>query len=1806
MVANPDAALTHSLNMTQNQIFTLYVTNRYFQDCQSSDTVGINVIGGEMTAYLYASDSLICENETTQLFAIAQNGTGNYSYRWEPETGLDDPYSDSPIFTPYEVSSSVQNFVYTCYISDSLTFVEKSLSIQVLDFMIADAGEDQTVVYNTSAELQAVMNGENHENFSFSWEPAELVLNPDNYQTTTLPLADTTAFVLTVSNINGGCLSQDTIVVSIKGADIFTSLSAADTSLCDNSQTQLFAEVNGGTGNFTYSWQPAELLDDPYSQSPTFIAPDIIDASESFRVYLTVSDEFSSVQDSISLFVFNTPNAEAFSNSYDVNYGETATLMASAGSGTDTTDYIFRWEPAEFIEEPNSAMTNTTALTQTKLFTVNIANKYYGECTSSDTVMIHVIGGDLFAMVSVSDDLICENENTQLSVIADGGTGNFTYLWTPDEGLDDPTSVNPIFTPLNISDIADTIQFVCTVSDSITFYQDSVSVVVLDYLDAEIGTDTIAINYGELANLEAILEDTDPNNFIFNWSPGELVQDSTAYSTQTTILTEEVTTFTLTVSNKLGGCISSDTVNVVIEGGELEAYLYASDTTICENETTQLFAEAINGIGNISYLWIPSEGLNSDTIANPIFTPNNVYNAIDSISFICYVNDGFSTAQDTITINIYDYLAADIHVDSTSINYGGIINLDAVIDGNTNPDNFIFRWMPSDLVTDSASYSTQSLPLVDNSTFILSIENIYGDCVSYDSLNITVNGEELYASVHTSDSIICENNNAQLFAEAFEGTGNYTYQWTPSEGLDAADIANPTFTPYEIFNIADTINFVCAISDGITTVHDSVMIVIYDHLVADAGNDYVTINYGEQGILQANVGDANTNNFIFNWSPGELVIDSTSYNTLTVPLGDSTTFVLSVNNRLGECISYDTINFIINGKPVSAFAYSNDTLICENQSAQLYVEANEGTGNYTYRWHPSEGLDSDTIYNPIFTYDSIIYDTAQIFNFYCEVSDGITTVNTNELSVVIYRSPDAVFANDSIISYCVGSEITFNVPENVACTSYLWTITDEDGTSIDIEDPTAMTLTHLFEEEGDYIVTLTATISDGVNGCESTHSVIIDIISAPDVLFYPENYFACAGEEFYFSAPENPEGTSYVWHVIDTAGVVLDSITNSEFAYSIYQIGEYTLSLTASFGEGENSCSDTYSIMVYVNETPDAVFSDTDTSICADYETIFYAPQNSEGTTYQWSVIGIDGEPLIIEDPNLDSLSFVFNDVGIHTVILTATLGNCSSTHSIDVDVLYTPDVFFSDDLGVCSNTPIDFYAPENLEGTSYNWTISLEDEVPIYTSDNDTLTYSFTNLVNYIVTLDASYGQDDTFCENEHSITVTVFRSPEASIELLNIVENDSIANGIPYGNVAILSGSAGADTDTTDYVFQWEPADLLVNPNAAITQTKYPLIVPHIFTLTVTSKINGECQDSTQDTVRIIGNEYLINDTICDDGASYVDGRYWLFDEDGWDFYFPGHYTGLGEHTFNPENGDKMKVRYDITLLNKFIVPEIGNGLNAEIVYHFGMGHDLYKFSIENVTGGGTDEDIVAFNNVEAIYDWSIQMIEGSEWTFEQSNTNSITINVMSEGSAYIECWVSSLCSTERRWMLIYTPGHRPCDDPTYLNVDAVSGNWAHVNWQTAAERCIVQYSTDENFFIYEEINTTAKNITLDRLFNSTTYYWRVASVCEIEGQVFEPEFVYGEPFTTQEEGIGLGEENSTNDILMYPNPTYDNVIIEGENIYAIEFYNFIGVQVYKNNIITEKATTINTNNMSRGLYIVRIIMKDGRSCSKRLVVE
>ena len=68
---------------------------------------------------------------------------------------------------------------------------------------------------------------------------------------------------------------------------------------------------------------------------------------------------------------------------------------------------------------------------------------------------------DLLSVSAGSDTLICVNNSIVLgdNPSATGGSNNYTYLWSPMEGLDDPTSPNPVASPLEST------QYTLTVSD---------------------------------------------------------------------------------------------------------------------------------------------------------------------------------------------------------------------------------------------------------------------------------------------------------------------------------------------------------------------------------------------------------------------------------------------------------------------------------------------------------------------------------------------------------------------------------------------------------------------------------------------------------------------------------------------------------------------------------------------------------------------------------------------------------------------------------------------------------------------------------------------------------------------------------------------------------------------------------------------------------------------------------------------------------------------------------------------------------------------------------------------------------------------------------------------------------------------------------------------------------------------------------------------------------------------------------------------------------------------------------------------
>ena len=175
----------------------------------------------------------------------------------------------------------------------------------------------------------------------------------------------------------------------------------------------------------------------------------------------------SQKQQTVPVYAAPTASASALPNV--VMYGGTSQLSASAGTaGT----FNFHWEPANKVVNPNSQNTATIGLQATTTFTVTITNPQ-GGCSSSAQVTVSIEGSGMTAMASADAYELCEGESTTLHATPSGGTGDYTYTWTPANTLSNPNIQNPVATPP-----VGTTQYTCQVGDGYTTQNVSVSIMV--------------------------------------------------------------------------------------------------------------------------------------------------------------------------------------------------------------------------------------------------------------------------------------------------------------------------------------------------------------------------------------------------------------------------------------------------------------------------------------------------------------------------------------------------------------------------------------------------------------------------------------------------------------------------------------------------------------------------------------------------------------------------------------------------------------------------------------------------------------------------------------------------------------------------------------------------------------------------------------------------------------------------------------------------------------------------------------------------------------------------------------------------------------------------------------------------------------------------------------------------------------------------------------------------------------------------------------------------------------------------------
>lgn len=235
-----------------------------------------------------------------------------------------------------------------------------------------------------------------------------------------------------------------------------------------------------------------------------------------------------------------------------------------------------------------------------------------------------------------SDKTVVCGESVKLDSVTTNYTGGGTlkYKWNPSTGLNNDSIANPVSTPVGSINYTVT---VITPDGSIA--SDNVSVSSKSFSAVNTSTIYKYILCGESAKFDSIITNyTGKGTLRYKWSPStglncDTIARPVCNATQSTY-------YTVTITGP-GGCTTNAYVYAYLYSNSSN---YTTSKTVSCGDTIKLEAITANIVNksNLHYLWTPSTGLNSDTIANPIanLSGNMTYYYTVTTSLGCLVSTG--------------------------------------------------------------------------------------------------------------------------------------------------------------------------------------------------------------------------------------------------------------------------------------------------------------------------------------------------------------------------------------------------------------------------------------------------------------------------------------------------------------------------------------------------------------------------------------------------------------------------------------------------------------------------------------------------------------------------------------------------------------------------------------------------------------------------------------------------------------------------------------------------------------------------------------------------------------------------------------------------------------------------------------------------------------------------------------------------------------------------------------------------------------------------------------------------------------
>ncbi|MEI7597657.1 MAG: immunoglobulin domain-containing protein [Bacteroidota bacterium] len=477
---------------------------------------------------------------------------------------------------------------------------------------------------------------------------------------------------------------------------------------------------------------------------------------------------------------------------------------------------------------------------------------------------------------------VCIGTNVQF-IIADTGTGPFTYQWKKDNEIIQNANYNWIH--INNTTANDDGIYTCEVTNLCrTVTSNSAKLNVIEITANSGGAMGFCDNFAVQINASANTNHPELGNLNISWTPTTNLSNPNILNPIATLSNHAF--YTLNVSDA-NGCSASSYLNInkvtyTADAGS-DRYLTCGDSIQFANINTNFY------FPESTYQWSPSTGLNSDTLSTPKAAPTA------TTTYTLNINGPYGcSATDQIIVNVNPF---EVNAGmNQNISCGDSIQLQANTNNYSQNQNYDFSWSPSSNLSNDSILNPYTRT-VNTTMYYLSANSANG-CHSFDSVLITVN--PFYVNTGMPITLHCgDTATLPLYVYGTSAT-NFAYQWEPAVGLSSDTIKNP------LINITDstTYHITASLPNGCQA-KDSININVIPFSI-----NLTTANIpcGDSIQLQPIINYLGTDSLSYSWSPSIGLSDSAKANPW-VEISSNQNYTLHVATANGcESSAMQTVN----------------------------------------------------------------------------------------------------------------------------------------------------------------------------------------------------------------------------------------------------------------------------------------------------------------------------------------------------------------------------------------------------------------------------------------------------------------------------------------------------------------------------------------------------------------------------------------------------------------------------------------------------------------------------------------------------------------------------------------------------------------------------------------------------------------------------------------------------------------------------------------------------------------------------------